>query len=66
MRGHAQLVDKAGYVYNRHRTNGDGTVGWCCRAKKKGCKARILTNGIYILRHNNEQHMHDTPMRLYS
>ena len=55
-KGHAQLVDKAGQVYNRHKTNQDQTViYWRCREHRKSgvtfCNGRVQTQGFYITKH---------------
>jgi hypothetical protein len=57
-RGHAQLVDKIGYIYNKHQTNKDGTIIWwrCKEFHKKSltrCRARATTEGFFITGHSN-------------
>jgi len=65
--GHAQLVDKAGYVYNKHQSSQSGKgkkVWWkCVESKKKqfrDCKARATTEGFYITQYTNV-HTHPVP-----
>jgi len=65
-KGHAQLVDKSGYIYNKHRTNASGIIFWSCREDKRwGCKARVHTEGFHIIKYCN-QHSHEQPAVPYS
>ena len=59
-RGHAQLVDKSGYIYNKQQTNQtSGMTYWKCREHRKlACKARAQTRGYYILKYLNP-HSHN-------
>ena len=66
-RGHAQLVDKTGYVYIKHQSCKSGTekkVWWKCSESKKkqfsDCKARATTEGFYITKYTNV-HTHPAP-----
>ena len=58
-RGHAQLVDKLGYVYNKHQSNKQGTlIWWKCREffsrkTEVRCRARATTEGFFITKHTN-------------
>ena len=61
-RGHAQLVDKAGYIYNKHHLPGK-KVWWKCseyHKKQFDCKARATTEGSYITKYSN-CHTHPVP-----
>ena len=60
-KGHPQLVDKAGFIYNKHRTNKDGLIFWSCRDfKRSDCRARVHTKGFHIIKYQKE-HSHDQP-----
>ena len=52
-KGQAQLVDKAGQIYNRHKTNQKQTIiYWRCREHKKAaCNGRVQTQGFYITKY---------------
>ena len=52
-KGHAQLVDKSGYIYNRHKTNSKQTIIYwrCTQHKKAACYARVQTEGFYITKY---------------
>jgi hypothetical protein len=63
----AQLVDKLGYIYNKHQRNTDGTlIWWKCReffnrkAEMK-CRARATTQGFYITKRTSV-HTHQPQM----
>ena len=58
-KGGAQLKDKAGYIYNKCRTNSNGSIYWsCCDKRRYRCKARAHTEGFYIIGYVNE-HSHE-------
>ena len=62
-RGNAQLVDKAGYIYNKHHVPGKKVWWKCVESKKKqfrDCKARATTEGFYITQYTNV-HTHPVP-----
>ena len=55
----AQLVDKLGYIYNKHQRNTDGTlIWWKCKEFQRNkteirCRARCTTKGFYITKKTN-------------
>ena len=61
-KGHAQLVDKAGNIYNRHKTNSSQTVIYwrCTQHKKSTCFGRVQTQGFFITKYVNK-HSHPPP-----
>ena len=66
-RGHAQLVDKLGFIYNKHQGNAKGTlIWWKCREffnrkSEMKCRARATTQGFYITKRTNV-HTHQPQM----
>jgi len=66
-RGHAQLVDKLGFIYNKHQSNAKGTlIWWKCREffsrkSEMKCRARATTQGFYITKRTNV-HTHQPQM----
>ena len=64
-KGHAQLVDKLGYIYNKHQNSQNGiTVWWKCseyyKQRPATCKARATTEGFSITKFTNS-HTHSPP-----
>ena len=63
----AQLVDKLGYIYNKHQRNTDGTlIWWKCKEFQRNkteirCRARCTTKGFYITKKTNV-HTHPPPL----
>ena len=66
-RGHAQLVDKLGFIYNKHQSNSKGTlIWWKCREffnrkSEMKCRARATTQGFYITKRTSV-HTHQPQM----
>ena len=61
-KGQAQLVDKAGNIYNRHKTNSSQTIIYwrCTQHKKSTCFGRVQTQGFFITKYVNK-HSHPPP-----
>ena len=61
-RGNAQLVDKVGYIYNKHHVPGKKVWWKCSEYHKKpfDCRARAKAEGCYITRYTNI-HTHPVP-----
>ena len=48
-KGNQLVVDKAGYVYHRHRTLKNKTINWRCQEGRDFCNARLKTQDYHII-----------------
>merc|ERR1712129_444768 len=55
LRGNPQVVDRAGFIYNKNGTNSDGRIFWNCRDRKSyQCRAIIHSKGASIIKYINK------------
>ena len=59
-KGHAQLVDKSGYIYNKTKIRRNLQNWECISRQKLKCHARAQTSGLHIVQIKGE-HSHPIP-----
>ena len=60
-RGAANLLDKQGYAYHKHKISSDSSkIHWICPYRRKNqCKGRATTEGFKIIKLSEHNHPPD-------